>query len=89
LIRRGPGAPGFREAQDFNFDLDADFADFADLFAGFAYLPGAFFGASTFAIFYFLLIIYYWDLKLAVLSAGAFAMPHSEASERQVRFNFC
>ena len=27
--------------------LDTDFADYADLLAGFAYLTGAFFGAST------------------------------------------
>ena len=36
-----------RDLQDFNFDLDADFAGYADLLAGLAYLPGAFFGAST------------------------------------------
>jgi len=33
-LSAGPGAPGFREAQDFNFDLDADFAGYTDLFAG-------------------------------------------------------
>jgi len=47
--------------------LDADFAGYADCLAGLAYLAGAFFGASTFAIFYFQLTIFDWDLKLTIL----------------------
>ena len=47
--------------------LDADFAGYADCLAGLAYLAGAFFGASTFAIFYFQLTSFDWDLKLTIL----------------------
>jgi hypothetical protein len=47
--------------------MDADFADFADLFAGLAYLPGAYFCAST--------------TQATVCVRGSFAMPHFEASE--------
>jgi len=61
--------------------------DFADLLAGLAYFPGAFFGASTFAIFYFQLTIYYWDLKLPVLSAGHLQCPILKPA-KTVRFNF-